>query len=101
MNGYQTSKDYKHLKELVETELDVVCFVTWDFNYFNREPHEPLWTTDVCICRYFPSENPECVKYAFQVRGHCFGDYWAGLDRYTFEELCEELKVEYIEPTEK
>ena len=48
-----------------------------------------------CSC-----ENPEYVKYAFQVRGHCFGDYWSRMDKYTFEELCEELKVEYIEPTE-
>ena len=35
MKGYKTSKDYKHLKELVETGLDVVCFVTWDFDCFH------------------------------------------------------------------
>lgn len=100
MNGYKTSKDYKRLKELVESGIDIVCFTTYDFDQHNREPHEPMWTTDVCRCRYFPSDNPEYTRYSFSVRGLCYGDYWVKMDNYTFEDLCESLKIEFIEPTE-
>lgn len=102
MKGYKTSKDYTRLKEIVETGQDVVCFVTWDFDFLNREKHEPWWVTDVCYCRYFPNENPKYIKYSFSSRGHGFGDYWPSMDeeRFTFEQYCETLQIEFIEPNE-
>lgn len=102
MKGYKTSKDYTHLKELVEKGQDVVCFVTWDFDFLNSEPHEPMMVTDVCYCRYFQSSNPEYTHYSFSSRGHGFGDYWPSMDdgRMTFEDLCGTLFLEYIEPNE-
>ena len=102
MKGYKTSRDYKKLKELVEKGQDVVCFITWDFDKYNKKPHEPMWTTDVCYCRYFPSENPRYSRYAFMSRGMTFGDYWPSMDegKYTFEEYCKSLMIEFIMPNE-
>ena len=102
MNGYKTSKDYKRLKELVESGIDVVCFVTWDFDCLNREEHEPMWVTDVCYCRYHNCENPEYIRYSFTSRGMCFCDYWPSMDEgETFEQFCESNRIEFIEPTEE
>lgn len=103
MNGYKTSKDYKRLKELVESGIDVVCFVTWDFDCLKREEHEPMWVTDVCYCRYLSCSDPQYTRYMFVSRGHGFGDYWPSMDeeKYTFEEYCEANRIEFIEPTEK
>ena len=102
MKGYKTSKDYKHLKELVESGKEVVCFVTWNFNLRSNDEW-PMIVTDICLAKYFPNENKKYVRYSFSSRGHIFGDYWPDMDeiKYTFEDLCEMLSVEYIEPTEK
>ena len=103
MKGYKTSRDYNKLKRLVEMGQDVVCFTTWDFDKYNSKPHEPMWTTDVCYCRYFPNANPDYVRYAFLARGITFGDYWPRMDegKQSFEDLCKEMKIEYIEPNEE
>jgi len=102
MKGYKTSRDYKKLKELVEKGQDVVCFITWDFDKRNEKPHEPMWTTDVCYCRYFPNSNPRYIKYSFMSRGMCFDDYWPSMDegKFTFEDICERNKLEFIIPNE-
>lgn len=104
MKGYKTSTDYTHLKELVESGQDVVCFVTWDFDKRNKDPnHEPWWVTDVCYCRYFPNQNKDYVRYSFSSRGMIFDDYWPSMDegKYTFEDCCKANKIEFIEPNEK
>lgn len=98
MINYKTSKDYTHLKDLCDNGKEVICFVTWDFN---RGMGEKMPTTDICTLKVLSPNSPKYKHYSFLVRGHEFGDYWPSIDdRFTFEELCEHLKVEYIEPNE-
>ena len=51
--NYITSKDYKHLKELLDSGIVVVGFTTYDFNRFGKdEPdYKPMIVTDVCLIR--------------------------------------------------
>lgn len=99
MNGYKTSKDYTHLKDLLDQGKEVVCFVTWNFNIWRKE-EEPLWVTDVCIGKVLSPDSPEYKHYSFSSRGQGFGDYWPSLHKFKFEDECESLKLEYIEPNE-
>lgn len=93
--NYKTSKDYKRLKELLDKGYEVVCFTTYDFRWLEREEHEPMWTTDVCVAR--KDDDPE--RYYFFVRGCEFTSYWPGMRRYaSFEEACEDSKIEFVEP---
>ena len=104
MKGYKTSRNYTHLKELVEKGQDVVCFVTWDFDFRDKDPnHTPMWVTDVCYCRYHQCSDPKYIRYTFSSRGMGFGDYWPSMDeiKYSFEEFCEANRIEFIEPTEE
>lgn len=96
---YKTSKDYKHLKELLEEGHHVVCFVTYDFNYLEKDSKDytPLVTTDVCVARYYDKSK----SYDFSVRGLGYGDYNPAFHKFTFEKLCESLKIEFIEPNMK
>jgi hypothetical protein len=99
MNGYITSKDYTHLRELMDQGKEVICFVRWNFNIWNKD-EEPIFVTDVCIGKASCKDSPEHKHYSFSSRGHGFGDYWPSLHKFTFEELCEKLELEYIEPNE-
>jgi len=92
--NYKTSKDYPHLKDLLDGGKEVVCFTTYDFRWMEREEHEPMWTTDVCTAR-----KDENGRYYFAVRGCEFTSYWPGMHRYaSFEEACADSNIEFIEP---
>lgn len=100
MEGYKTSKDYKHLKELVDKGYRVVCFTTYDFNehYKGGKDYYESLVTD--ICRAYKDGD----WYYITARGIEYGSYWEGMYRYkSFEEMCENNNIEYIEPdiTEK
>ena len=101
MKGYKTSKDYKRLKELLDKGYEVVCFTTYDFLQYDREPHEPLMTTDVCTAKLLDKGN-KYERYSVSCRGTGFIDYWLhGFEHgYTFEELLEKNNIEFIEPEE-
>ena len=92
--SYNTSRDYKHLKELLDNGAVVVGFTTYDFDQFNKDPnHIPIITTDV-LCA-FKNQN----IYMFSVRGQGYGDYDPAYHKFSFEAFCESLRLEYIEPT--
>lgn len=101
VRGYKTSKDYKRLKELLDAGNEVICFVTWDFNGFNRgkDGYEPMMTTDVCMAR-IDDAGKETENYRISCRGTTFITYWTKYFKYdyTFEELLEKENVEFIEP---
>ena len=101
MVAYKTSKDYKHLIELLDKGIEVVCFVTYDFNQYHKEKpdYKPLMTNDVCIAKLL-YKGGEYEHYTLSCRGTEFLDYWTkGIDYdYTFEEMLESENVEYIEP---
>ena len=103
VKGYKTSKDYKRLKELLDAGYEVVCFITYDFNYYHRgeKDYEPIMVTDVCMGRLLDKGN-KYERYSLFCRGTGFIDYWkVDYDyKYTFEELLEAQKVEFIEPTD-
>lgn len=101
MKGYKTSKDYKRLKELLDAGYEVICFITYDFRQYDREPHEPLLVTDVCRARLL-DKGTQYAHYSVSCRGTCFFDYWLeGFDyKYSFLELLEARNIEFIEPTE-
>ena len=103
MKGYKTSKDYKRLKKLLDEGYKVVCFITYDFDQFNHEPHEPMMVTDVCLARLLYPDSKQSAKYSLAVRGTEFLTYWLhGIShKYTFEELLKARNVEFIEPNEE
>ena len=103
MKGYKTSKDFKHLKELLDAGKEVVCFITYDFNerHKGEKDYKPIITTDVCMAR-LADKGSKYENYHLSCRGTGFITYWTrDFDyKYTFEELCEAQNVEYIEPDE-
>lgn len=93
---YKTSRDYKHLKELLDKGCEVVCFTTYDYNWCQegKEGYHELMTTDVCYGQKYQD------NYSFVARGIEYACYWPGMGRYrSFEEMCDKNKIEYIEPT--
>ena len=98
MEGYKTSKDYKHLVELLEAGKEVVCFVTYNIRQWHPE-ETPIMVTDVCRAKLIKGNDPEYRHYLVGVRGHVFIEWWNDtIEKFTFEELCEAESLEYIEP---
>lgn len=86
MKGYKTSKDYKHLKELLDNGYQVVCFCTYDVN-------KGYYVTDVCKATCYDG------RYQISARGIEYGAYWPKMHRYkSFEDMCENRNIEFIEP---
>ena len=95
---YNTSRDYKRLKELLDKGYQVVCFVTYDFNenQKGREDYHESITTDICYGRCDDNSG----WYHFCARGIEYAAYWSNMWRYkSFEEMCEKNSIEFIEPT--
>lgn len=91
--AYETSRDYKRLKELLDAGKEVVCFTTYDFFRHNREEHEPYMTTDVCY-----AVKRTNGTYDFSVRGTGYGDYDPSFHKFSFEDFCEKrLDLEFID----
>lgn len=93
--AYKTSKDYRHLKELLDGNVNVVCFINYD-----AAPTTKYVFQDLCIAR----KQNQC--YQFDARGINYASWCEEFTRhvglaYTFEELCASMGVEYIEPTKK
>ena len=84
---YKTSRNYKHLKELLDGNIEVVCFINYDIS-----PQIKYVFQDLCIARRIN----QC--YQFDARGICYASWYADF-KFTFEELCEARGVEFIEPT--
>ena len=68
---YKLSKDYTRLKELLDKGYQVVCIVDYDFNCWDRgkPDYKPMMTRDICVARYFDSDNENYKYYGFGVRG--------------------------------
>lgn len=87
--NYQTSKDYKHLKDLLNKGFKVVCFVDvgitekWEYVF----QHIALAYKGNL---YYEVSSPG-ITYIL----------WYEKQPKTFEQLCEENNVEYIEPNNK
>ena len=98
MKGYKTSRDYKRLKELLDQGYDVVCFCTYDFNenWKDKEGYHEMIVTDICRAR-----RTRDNWYHIGARGLEYGTYWEDMNRYdSFEKMCENINIEFIEPTE-
>ena len=97
--GYETSRDMKRLKQLLDEGYEVVCFYTYDFLQSSSWPHEPVMTTDVCVARFY--EGGVFSHYSISCRGHEFESYFLnGFNYgYTFLDLLEARDIEFIEPT--
>ena len=104
MKGYKTSKDYKRLKELLDKEYEVVCFITYDFNKYSKgEPdYKPMMVTDVCTGKLL-SKGTEYERYSISCRGIEFFTYWLHGFKvaYTLEDLLKARNIEFIEPEEE
>ena len=101
MVAYKTSKDYKHLIELLDKGIEVVCFYTYIWNGYSKdEPdYKPIMVTDVCTAKLL-NKGDQYEHYSISCRGTGFLDYWTKdmpYD-YTFEELLQARGIEYIEP---
>ena len=101
MKGYKTSKDYKHLIELLNNGVEVVCFYTYDWNGHHKDQpdYAPSLVTDVCTAKLL-NKGGQYEHYIISCRGTGFLDYWTRdmPYNYTFEELLEARDIEYIEP---
>ena len=95
MTDYKTSKDYTHLRELLDQGKEVVCFVTYNFNRWHPE-EEPMMVTDVCKAKLLNENSPEYRHYSFGARGIGYGDYYPYDDEFTFDEFCYEKYLDYI-----
>ena len=83
--AYSTSKDYAHLKELLDKGLFVVAFINYDAG------SERYLFQDVCLA------SKKMRSYEFNSRGMRYLSIDPDLD-YPFEEMCEANGVEYVEP---
>lgn len=83
--AYSTSKDYAHLKELLDKGLYVVAFINYDTGT------KKYFFQDVCLA------SKRIGSYEFNSRGICYLSIDPELD-YPFAEICEANGVEYIEP---
>ena len=103
MKGYKTSKDYKHLIELLDKGYEVVCFTTYDWNQQRKDKpdYKPYIVTDICIAR-LQYKGCDFENYMIYCRGTAFVTYFTKMyeNTYTFEELLGANGIEYIEPTE-
>ena len=89
MKGYKTSKDYKRLKELLDKGYEVICIA--DYN-----KRDGIVVRDICRAKKFRS------AYLVLARGIEYCSFWEGMYMYaTFEEMCEDSHIEFIEPTEE
>jgi hypothetical protein len=86
--AYKTSKDYAHLKELLDAGYFVVCFVEYDVT-----PTSEYVFHDICLAR---KNN---YGYELGARGIGYCSLCNDLHQFTFEEMCEANGVEFIEPT--
>ena len=86
--AYSTSKDYAHLKELLDKGLYVVAFINYDTG------SESYLFQDVCLA------SKKFGSYEFNSRGFCYLSIDPELD-YPFEEMCEANGVEFVEPINK
>lgn len=81
--AYSTSKDYAHLKELLDKGLYVVVFINYETERYNFQ--------DVCLAQ------KKMEGYEFDSRGICYLSIDYELD-FPFNEMCERYGVEYVEP---
>lgn len=86
---YKTSRDYKRLKELLDKGYQIVCFV--DYKWSDQSV-----VRDICIAKYINTTE----EYPFTVRGLCYMD-WSHNRKYTFDEICEAVNVEFIDIKEE
>ena len=102
VKNYNTSKNYKRLKELLDNDYEIVCFTTYDFNEYdkNKKDYHPLITTDVCMAKLLDKNN-DFAHYNISCRGTGFMTYWItdSNQKYSFEEMCEMYNIEFIEPS--
>lgn len=88
MKGYKTSKDYKKLKKLIDEGLRIICLVPYD------ETSEEA----TCVCTASLYQG----WYHISSLGVEYGTYWPEMHRYkSFEDMCENIRVEFIEPNEE
>lgn len=102
--NYKTSKNYTHLRELLDKGMNVVCFVTWDYNMFDHYKPDatPRFVTDVCMANHTDPESERWERYSFGCRGLCFCQYWVrDEDEMSFEDFCKINRIEYIEPNKE
>jgi len=99
--SYKTSRDYKHLKDLLDSGKTVVGFITYDIDryYKGEKDYKPLMVTDVCYVMLF-SKGTEYERYSFGARGVGYGDYEPNYHKFSFEKFCEKLDFEYIDIVE-
>ena len=104
MIAYKTSRDYKHLIELLNKGIEVVCFFTYDWAESMRmaKDYKPIIITDVCLAK-LRCKGTKYEEYHISCRGNVYLNYYtSGIEyNYTFLELLEAHDIEYIEPTKE
>ena len=105
MKGYKTSKDYKRLKELLDSGHSVICFVPFNNRrwHFKDKDNSIYATIDenpgICIAQ-LNDKGSKWEYYSLECYGKQYIHFYTKhtKDDCTFEGMLESNNVEFIEP---
>ncbi len=83
--NYNTSKDYKRLKELLDEGYEVVCIIPSEFPRGN-------------MCAFVRREHSAVYPHR---RDYVFAEFGFYIQEKDFIESCIARNIEFIEPTEE
>lgn len=101
-NGYEWSRDYKRLKQLLDDGYEVVCVV----DYYDW--HDGTVSRDICMGRLILGSTEERDHYSFSCRGICYCELypsWYKERNMTEEEMFKKsatrANIEFIDIEQK
>jgi hypothetical protein len=97
MNNYKTSKDYSHLKALLDAGQEIVCFTTFALGNKRKDDpnHFPFMVCDVCRAHKVEASG----RYVISSRDFEYAVYHPSMYCYSsFEHMCQEHNIEFLDP---
>jgi len=97
MNNYKTSKDYTHLKALLDAGQEIVCFTTFALGNKRKDDpnHFPFMVCDVCRAHKVEASG----RYVISSRDFEYAVYHPSMYCYSsFEHMCQEHNIEFLDP---
>lgn len=86
---YNLNNDPKRLLKLLDEGNEIICLVDYTMNFGERR----IVQSDICIAR---KDIYDVIR--FTARGICYIQFGGEYEQRTFEGMCEEENVRYIDP---